>query len=393
MGIVTLTVSALLASVLINNRYTAREIEAYLKEEISVRTRELGESENRYRTLVNNIPGVAYRCRYDDHLTMLFISDEIERLTGYRSSDFIGNEKRSFRSLLHPDNPDSIGQIIKGALEKNKPFRIEYRILDSKGQTRWFFDKGTGVKDEAGGVAYIDGVIMDVTEEKRLLEQYRQAQRLEAIGRLAGGIAHDLNNLLTPVLGYAELALPLTEDTGEAQGYVGEIIKAAKRARDLILQLLAFARGQTLPFEIIDINLLAKNFSPLLRKAIRDGIDITYRTAPDLPPIRGNRSQLEQVIMNLAINAQDAMPGGGEILISTGREANRVVLMVSDTGKGIDSVTEEHMFEPFFTTKGTCGTGLGLAMVYGIMEQHEGMINVRPNGERGTVFCLEFAPA
>ncbi|MBN2627186.1 MAG: PAS domain-containing protein [Spirochaetales bacterium] len=396
-GLVTMTIGAVLASVLINNRYISGEMEEYLKKEIVSRTRELRESERRYRTLVNNIPGVAYRCRDDEYMTMLFISDEIERLTGYKSSDFIENRIRSFRSIIHPDNPASTGKAMRDALKNDVPFRIEYRILDRKGQTRWFLEKGAGVKDDKGSVAWIDGVIIDITEEKLLAlekekweEQYRQAQRLESIGRLAGGIAHDLNNLLTPVLGYAELTSPLVEDNSEAKGYIGEIIKAAKRARDLILQLLTLSRGQKLAMEEIDMNSLTENFSGLLRKAVRDDIIIDYRKAPELPLLWGSRSQLEQIILNLAVNAQDAMPDGGEIVITTARDGERVILTVSDTGDGIDRETEEHMFEPFFTTKGPGGTGLGLATVYGIMQQHNGNIHVEPNGERGALFRMEF---
>ena len=400
MGLVTLTVSATLASVLINNRYSANELESYLKEQIEMRTQELSESEIRFRSLVNNIPGVAFRCRYNEALTMIYISEGIERMTGYRSNEFINNENRTFQSMLHPDNPVSLYDTIIDALNRDTSYQLEFRILDRNRKTRWFLGKGAGVKNGEGEIEFIDGVLIDITEEKQLSlekeqweKQNRQAQKLESIGRLAGGIAHDLNNLLTPVLGYAELTQSLVKEDGETEGYVKEIIGAARRARDLIQQLLSYSRGQKQPFENIDINLLIENFSRLLRKAIREDISIIYRPAPEIPPIRGNRSQLEQVILNLAVNAQDAMPGGGEITIMTDRQEEGVILMISDTGDGMDSETEEHLFEPFFTTKGLKGTGLGLATVYGIVQQHEGRISVLSNRERGTIFRMEFSPA
>ena len=399
-GLLTLTVSAVLASVLINNRYAARELENYLKEEIENRTGELRESENRYRTLVANIPGAAFRCRNNDSFTALFLSSGIEDMTGYPSGDLVEDKRKSFISLLHPDTPDSACDIVMDALNRDKSFQIEFRIVDRKDNIHWLLAKGTGVRNAKGEVEFIDGVLIDITEEKLLAmekekweQQNRQARKLESIGRLAGGVAHDLNNLLTPILGYAELASPQVRGSGETEEYIDEIIGAARMARDLIQQLLTFSRGHKLPFEELDLNGLTESFSGLLRKAIREDISITYRMWPERLLIKGIGSQLEQVLLNLAINAQDAMPDGGEIIVTTGKEDGKVILMVSDTGSGIDRETEELMFEPFFSTKGSQGTGLGLATVYGIIQHHKGAIRVMPNGPKGTVFRMEFAPA
>ncbi len=228
------------------------------------------------------------------------------------------------------------------------------------------------------------------TEKEHLEKQFHQAQKLESIGRLAGGVAHDLNNLLSPILGYGELLLLEKSDANRRRESVEQILKAGRRARDLVRQLLAFSRRQTLHFRSLDLNFLLKNFEKLLRRTIRE--DVAIRTLPSesLPFIKGDMGQLEQVLMNLAVNAQDAMPDGGTLTIETDRveldetyasehdgvtPGPYVRLTVSDTGTGMDRTTLRQLFEPFFTTKEFHeGTGLGLSTVYGIVKQHGGNV-------------------
>jgi len=227
-------------------------------------------------------------------------------------------------------------------------------------------------------------------EREHLEEQFRQAQKLESIGRLAGGVAHDLNNLLSPILGYGELLLLEKTDADRRRESVEQILKAGRRARDLVRQLLAFSRRQTLQFRSLDLNFLLKNFEKLLRRTIREDVVIRTLPADPLPFIKGDMGQLEQVLMNLAVNAQDAMPDGGALTIETGQveldetyasERDGVTpgpyvrLTVSDTGTGMDQSTLGQLFEPFFTTKEFHeGTGLGLSTVYGIVKQHGGNV-------------------
>ncbi len=251
-------------------------------------------------------------------------------------------------------------------------------------------------------------IILDITDrrnaenEKRLLEeQYNQAQKVESIGRLAGGVAHDLNNLLTPILGYSEMLMD-DQDSGDARyDSLIEIHKAGTRARDLVSQLLAFSRKQTLRFRQLDMNLVLTEFENLLRRTIRENIEINLILSPDTSISTADIRQLEQVIMNLAVNAQDAMPDGGYLTIQTSKvfldESNAsshhgvkpgeyLVLAVSDTGSGIDDETVGYIFEPFFSTKGEQGTGLGLATVHGIVKQHNGNIRVHSEAGKGTTF-------
>ena len=248
-----------------------------------------------------------------------------------------------------------------------------------------------------------------IEEEKSQLEaQFHQAQKMESVGRLAGGVAHDLNNLLSPILGYGEMLLDEFIAGDDRKESVAQIVNAGERARDLVRQLLAFSRKQVLELKPIDLNLVVRGFEKLLRRTIREDIDIRFIPAASIPRILGDVSQLEQVIMNLMVNAQDAMPDGGVLTIETAtthldaRYAAAlhdvtpgffVMLAVTDTGHGMDTETQTQIFEPFFTTKEKGkGTGLGLATVYGIVRQHGGGIRVTSKPAQGTTFRI-YLPA
>jgi len=243
--------------------------------------------------------------------------------------------------------------------------------------------------------------VRDVTEHKRFEEGIRQTQKMEAIGRLAGGIAHDFNNLLTVISGYSHLlARQLEEDS--LRGHIEEIHQAADRATLLTQQLLAFGRQQALRTEILDLNKVVAGMEKMMRRLIREDIGFELRLAPLLGKIKADRGQIEQVILNLVINAGDAMPEGGTLTIETanvdleetaahrvpnGSPGSYVLLTVSDTGTGMDASTLSQVFEPFFTTKEKGkGTGLGLATVYGIVKQSGGAIDVDSSPDRGTIF-------
>jgi len=250
------------------------------------------------------------------------------------------------------------------------------------------------------------GVLRDVTEQRSLKEQLLMAQKMESVGRLSGGVAHDLNNLLTPILGYGELVLSDIPPEGGMREPVQEIMQAALRARDLVRQLLAFGRRQAMEFQVIDLNEMIEGFQSLLRRAVQEDIEIHLNPAPFPLAIRGDRGQLEQVIMNFAVNAQDAMPDGGLLTIETdevvldeeyarlhaGVKPGRYAMFsFSDTGVGMDPHTVEQIFEPFFTTKERGkGTGLGLATVYGIIKQHDGNVVAYSEPGMGATFKCYF---
>jgi PAS domain S-box-containing protein len=246
-------------------------------------------------------------------------------------------------------------------------------------------------------------VAVDITERKRVEEQVKGAQKLEAIGRLAGGVSHDFNNLLTVIVGNAEVALDHLGEDSPLRENLLELRAAAQRGAELTRQLLAFSRKQVLQVSVVDVNQLARGVSSLLRRLLGDGIEIVHVLAPNLGRIAIDPTQLDQVLMNLAINARDAMPDGGTFTFSTANvdldatqarslgldvEPGRfVVVIVSDTGIGMDVVTMQHIFEPFFTTKTSGrGTGLGLSTVYGIVEQCGGGVAVKSELGAGTTF-------
>lgn len=238
-------------------------------------------------------------------------------------------------------------------------------------------------------------------EKDRLEAQYRQSQKVEAIGRLAGGVAHDLNNLLTPIIGYGELLSSEFSPGDLRRESIDQIMRAGYGARDLVRQLLAFSRKQKLKYQPLNLNKTIRGFQQLLRRTIREDIELRLLLSRDIATIRGDIGQIEQVILNLFVNAQHAMPNGGKLTIETAMvdldqayaerhpntQPGRYVMMaVSDTGLGMDRETQEHIFEPFFSTKGDQGTGLGLSTVYGIVKQHGGNIWVYSEPGKGTIF-------
>ena len=267
---------------------------------------------------------------------------------------------------------------------------------------------------EQDGEPVILAVVRDITERKqaeqekaRIEAQYRQAQKVEALGRLAGGVAHDLNNLLTPIIGYGELLLDSCRLGEMERESLNQIVKAGSSAKDLVHQLLAFGRKQTLAYKTADLNEIVRDFSGLLQRTIREDIQLAVRLQPEIPTIKADIGQIEQVIMNLAVNAQDAMPEGGTLTLETGMaEFDRhytakrpgtqpglyTRLTIRDTGCGMEEEQQEQIFEPFFSTKGKQGTGLGLATVYGIVKQHGGNIWVKSQPGAGTTFDV-YLPA
>jgi len=255
------------------------------------------------------------------------------------------------------------------------------------------------------------GMGIDITQLRQveadretLRAELEQSRKLESIGRLAGGVAHDLNNLLTPVIGYSEMLGEHLVEGDDPREFVEAISKAGLRARDLVRQLLAFGRRQTLNVTAVDLSATVRGFESLLRRTTPADIDVRMDLAEALPPILADAGQIEQILLNLTVNAADAMPSGGRLLIETdwaepepGSEAaaerGLVKLVVTDTGQGMDEDVKSRIFEPFFSTKGELGTGLGLATVYGIVQQHGGGIRVSSKPGVGTTFeaCFPIA--
>jgi two-component system, cell cycle sensor histidine kinase and response regulator CckA len=312
--------------------------------------------------------------------------------------------------IVHPDGREQVAKRIRQNLDEGTQSELrEQKIVRLDGQTREA--EVTGIPTTYQGKPAVQIVIRDITERKQaeaerrsLEEQLLQAQKLESIGTLAGGVAHDFNNLLTVISGNTQLALARLQPDAPVRPRLVEIDKAADRAATLTRQLLAFSRRQQLERKTVNLNDTINETIKLLRRVIGEDIEVRFHTATDLAPVFADPSQVEQVVMNLAINARDAMPEGGQFIIETNnvtlgraylynhplvKPGRYAQITVSDTGTGMDEETRARIFEPFFTTKGIGkGTGLGLAMIYGIVKQHDGLIEVYSEVGQGTTFKI-----
>jgi PAS domain S-box-containing protein len=321
--------------------------------------------------------------------------------------DITGFDKEALSSmdpadLVHPEDRQEVEKQAANMLEGKNSVPYEYRIITREGQVKWIMETVTPTTFQ--GSEAILGFSMDITGHKELEKQLLQAQKMEAVGRLAGGVAHDFNNMLGAIIGYTEMLMNRLNHDELAYHYCEELRKAANRAAMLTRQLLAFSRRQLLQPRKLNLNVIIGDLEKMLRRLIDEDIELFLNLEPVLAFVKADAGQMEQVILNLAINARDAMPQGGKLIISTanvtldetpGQEQTGftpgpyVLLGVSDDGPGIEPQNLEHIFEPFFTTKEVGGgTGLGLSMVYGIVKQSGGFIEVFSQPGRGTTFRL-----
>jgi len=358
----------------------------------------LRESEERYRTLVEGVRDIIFALSPEG--TIASLNPAFETITGLRREEWVG---QPFERLVHPEDLplalELLGRVVRGEVRPASQFRVR----TAKGDYRVGEFSATPQLHE-GRLVGILGIGRDVTERVQLEQQLRQAQKMEAVGRLAGGIAHDFNNILTAITGYADLLLEDLGATDPRRQDADEIHKAADRAAGLTRQLLAFSRQQVLQPTVLEVNKLVSDLEKMLRRLLGEDVELGTRLAPTTGRVKADPGQLEQVIMNLAVNARDAMPNGGKLTLETGnvdldeayaadhypaRAGPFVLLAVSDTGIGMSEETQAHMFEPFFTTKEKGkGTGLGLATVYGIIKQSGGFIWVYSEVGHGTTFKL-----
>jgi PAS domain S-box-containing protein len=334
-------------------------------------------------------------------------SDSMRAVQGFSSEEFSGT-LTSFLLLVHPNDRDRVTALLDPDQNQPQDFATEFRVLWPDGTTHWVEAHGRVLRDETGRPARVLAMAQDVTARRTLEEQVHQAQKIEAVGQLAGGLAHDFNNLLTVILGYGRLLeADLAEDDARRQDAT-EVVRAGERAAELTRQLLAFGRRQVLQPAVIDLNALIADLHRMLARLIGEHIQVDLKLSDDAGPIRADPGQIEQVIVNLAVNARDAMPRGGTLTIATsavdvespaGRGLDvapgpHVLLSIADTGVGMTDATRRRIFEPFFTTKERGkGTGLGLASVFGIVKQSDGAIQVTSAPGSGSQFDLYFPAA
>ncbi|WP_025324234.1 GAF domain-containing protein [Deferrisoma camini] len=350
----------------------------------------LAETRRALSTLIDNLPGAAYRCAcVPSRAPVEFLSPGATRVFGGSDPVALGDPSRGLAEPVVPEDRPRVWREIVAAVARGEPYEVEYRVQDASGGLRWVLDVGRAVEGSAG--RRLEGILFDVTERRALEAQLTYSQRMEALGRLAGGVAHDFNNLLTAVSGYAEMVGRRVRGDGKGERAAREILKAVDRAAELTRQLLTFSRRQKVEPRVLRLNEALRDLTGMLERLLGEDVRLHLELGSGVGTVRADPGQLEQVVLNLVVNARDAMPRGGDLWVRTlrGVDGGRpvAVIEVEDTGTGIDPGVVEHIFEPFFTTKGEeKGTGLGLATVYGIVSQAGGRIDVVSRPGEGSLF-------
>ena len=408
-----MTITCLLAGLVI---ILGRRAEV-IKREVTERTAELTESRRQLSSLLHSLPGLAYRCQYDDRLKVLYVSIGVEALTGYPVGDFLSGQVH-FRDLIHTDDVARVRSATRAGLRDRHEIEVEYRLITREGTEKWVLSRGLGVYAADGQPLFLEGLAIDITArkhaeaaqlamERRLLE----SQKLESLGLLAGGIAHDFNNILAGILGNANLArLKLGEDAPVVP-HLRKIELATARAAELCQQMLAYSGQSSFLIQPVDLGRLVEEILPLLHVSLASRARLHLDLSP-LPAVAlADATQLRQIVMNLVINAADAMgERSGDIYVTTGVRAfgreflqathdgvalapgDYVFLEVRDTGCGMTPGVLAKIFDPFFTTK-FAGRGLGLAAVRGIVRGHRGALHVVSQPGHGSTFTLLLPPS
>jgi len=363
---------------------------------------ELHAAETRYRALVEHLPAITYIAEVGVLGRWHFVSPQIYSILGFSPEEWI-DSSANWINCIHPEDRERALAAEKRFWEIGGNYRAEYRMIARDGRVLWFRDDATYLRTGDPQKPLMQGVLYDITENRQLEEQLRQSHKMEAIGQLAGGVAHDFNNLLMIVQGHNERLLSQLQATDPAYEDAAAVQAAVKRATSLTRQLLAFSRKQVLQPTALDMNQVIGELGKMLHRVIGEHIEVTLITSPSLWCVRADQSQMEQVLLNLALNARDAMPQGGRLTLAARnaeveetqaekqgpRPGKYVVLEVSDNGTGMEAETQKHIFEPFFSTKEPGkGTGLGLASVYGVVKQSGGWVSFRSQLGCGTTFTI-----
>lgn len=357
----------------------------------------LRRSEADFRSVVEYAPHGIYRANLQGRLVQ--VNPSLQKMLGYETAQELIDKDLATDIFRSPSEYKRLTDLL---VRKTEIKDVETEWKKKPGTPITVRCSGRRVDHEDGTPAYVQVFVEDVTEKRTLEGQLRMAQKMEAIGRLSGGIAHDFNNLLGVIIGYAGVLKKTLGESDERCEYALEVEKAGKRAASLTKQLLAFSRQQVLTPEVLDLNALAADLQRMLPRLLGEDVEISVELTPHLRAVKADRTQIEQVILNLAINARDAMPSGGRLRIATAnadlneaytwdhpgaKAGTYVCLSVTDTGTGMDPGTLAHIFEPFFTTKEPGkGTGLGLSTVYGIVKQSDGYIWVESSPGKGSTF-------
>ncbi len=363
----------------------------------------LADSEARFRGLVENSSDFVWEV--DNQGRFTYCSPICQEIYGYTPQELLGNI--FFEFLMDDTQTEHYRNLFTELTRKKQSFKaIEFCCQHRNGGKLWIESSGIPILDNKGNLDGFRGIDRDISGRRKLQQQFLHAQKMEAVGRLSGGVAHDFNNILTTIIGYSELALLKMDQETPWREDIEMVRQAGLRASDLTRQLLAFSRKQVLEMKVVNFNDLVNNMAKMLTRLIGEDIELILRTQSLIGNMTADPNQLEQIIMNLVVNARDAMPNGGQLIIETTamevdneyshrhldlKPGSYVTLSLSDTGEGMSKEVQERIFEPFFTTKDKSrGTGLGLATIYGIVKQHHGYIYVYSEQGIGTTFKIFF---
>ncbi len=388
------TVLGLVGMVLLFDIYTV-----YQHFQIQGVRKQLVEREEIFRLITENAADMI--AVVDTNGKRFYNSPSYYNILGYRPEEL--GASHAF-DQIHPEDLEKVRKAALEAQQTGIGRSVEYRMRHKDGSWRTLESQASTISKN-GSVEKLVIVNRDITERKHLEEQFRQAQKMEAVGRLSGGVAHDFNNLLGVMIGYGEVLQDGTPESSPLRPCVDEVLKAGHRAASLTRQLLTFSRQQVLDPKVLDLNSIVRDMEKLLRRLIGEDIKLVTELEPSIVQVRADHGQVEQVIMNLAVNARDAMPQGGQLKITTSNfhmdesfvrhypypvsTGDYLLLTVSDTGIGMDASTRARVFEPFFTTKEKGkGTGLGLSTVYGVVKQSGGYIDIASEPGAGASFMI-----
>jgi two-component system, cell cycle sensor histidine kinase and response regulator CckA len=386
---------SLSATPLFDGQQKIRGIIGFLADITEIKRAEeaLRSAEQKYRTIFEDAMEGIYQITPQGGY--ISANPSLARMLGFESPAELIEMREDIRNqgYVHPEMYEEfVSWLRRNCVVQN----FEYQVYRKDKKVIWVSENAHSVRDADGQILYFEGTVQDITERRELEQQLRMMQKIEAVGRLAGGVAHDFNNLLMAISSYAELLQLRIPEKDQGRKYLDEIVRVVDRGASLTQGLLTFSRKQVVSPKVLDLNAVIADQIKMLRRLVPENIDLKFTAGSGLGRIKADQSQIEQVVMNLVINARDAMPDGGAILIETGNSDSEsgekcVLVSISDNGCGMDAVTKAQIFEPFFTTKGQGkGTGLGLAIVADIIKQSGGQTFVQSEPGVGTTFKVYF---
>ena len=351
---------------------------------------ELQEAQRTLSTLLKNLPGMVYRCENDRDWTLEFISPSCQDLTGYPPEKFVQSREVSYgRDVMFQEDRERVWQEVQEALKDRKPFQSSYRIRTVEGSVKWVWEQGCGIFSEAGEVVGIEGYVVDITQQRALEDQLRKTERLAELGTLASGMAHEIGTPMNVILGRAELLMRKAQDERTRKG-LETIVTQVERITKIMNQLLSFARKRPAVRQAVNLEAVMIDVLDVLQERLgKQHIQVKKTVSPHLPKVLADPDHMNQVLLNLILNACQAMGDGGTLSLALHPTDDTVELTVQDTGSGIPQEQLAKIFDPFFSTKAVGeGTGLGLTVVHGILQEHQGAIRVTSVPGQGTTFIV-----